>query len=156
VAELQDFSSFEPEVERTFVPHERSMRENEKRAYLLGFGTAGGFFVLAALVVAFLYTPCSNFCSRPPGSCKTDSEVARWKSNCENACSQLEHSSGLKITREEKDEKTGKTNTTTEDVSGTQYVQTLAACSFSGGGGTTCEEVVKNATTRGLWCESKN
>jgi hypothetical protein len=152
VAELKDFSSFDPMVETTFVPYERSMRDNEKRAYTIGFGFAGGLFVVASLVVAFLYTPCSNFCSRAPGSCKSESDIAKWKSNCENACAQLEHSSGLRIVREEKDEKSGKMNSTTEEVSGQAYVQTLAACAFSGGGGATCEGVVKTATERGLWC----
>jgi hypothetical protein len=155
MAELQDFSSFDREVEVTFVPFERNMKENEKRAFTIGFGIAGAIGAAAALVVLFLYTPCSNFCTRPPGSCKTDQEISAFKANCEDACRSLEHSSGLKLVHEEKDE-TGKSNTVTQDVSGTAYVQALAGCAFGGGAGLTCEEVVKNATARGLWCAEKN
>jgi hypothetical protein len=156
VADLDNFSSFDPEVERTFVPFERSMRENTKRALTIGFGIGGGLFVLAALVVGFLYTPCSNYCSKPPSSCKADSDIAAFKRNCENACSALEHTSGLKLLHENKDEKTGKSETSTESVSGREYVEALTACAFSGGAGTTCQEVVSNATGRGLWCAEKN
>jgi hypothetical protein len=152
VADLQDFSSFDKDVERTFVPFERNMRDNEKRAFTLGFGLAGAVFVLASLVVIFGYTPCSNFCERPPGSCKDPASIEKWKAGCEGACRDLEHASGLQIIREKKDEASGKMEQRTDTVGGTEYVQMLNACAFSGGGGLTCEGIVENATKRGLWC----
>lgn len=150
-----DFSSFSPNEEKAFVPFERTMRENAKRAFTIGFGIAGGVLVVAAAVVLFLYTPCSNFCEHPPGTCTTDAQVAAFKANCESACRSLEHESSLPIVRELKDEKTGKMNESKDSVGGTEFVQTLAACAFSGGGGTTCEGVTKIAEGKGLWCPKK-
>jgi hypothetical protein len=37
-------------------------------------------------------------------------------------------------------------------ASGTEFVEALSACSFSGGLGNVCEEVTKKAESFGLWC----
>jgi len=156
MAEPRDFSSFDPQVEATFVPFERTMKENEKRAGTLGLGIAAGVLVIAAITVGFLYSPCSGFCSRPPGSCKSERDIAAWKANCESACSALEHTSGLSFNREVKDEKTGEVRSYAEPATGAQFVTQLSSCAFSGGSGATCEGVVKVATEKGLWCAEKN
>src|SRR4051812_14993981 len=109
------------------------MRENTRRAFLIGGGIAGAMFAVAAFVCLVLYTPCSNFCERAPGSCKTEAQISAWKGNCEHACRTLEKTSGLQLTREVKEEGQKEGKITKFDVGGTEYVQTLNACAFSGG-----------------------
>ncbi len=155
MADLKDFSSFDPDQEKAFVPFEAAMKDNERRANLLGYGIAGGFFVVAALAVVVLYTPCSRFCDRPPAACKTDQEIKAFEANCTSACRALESERGLTIVRETKNDKTGQMEDHTDKVDGTEYVDNLASCAFSGGGGLTCEAITKYAATKGLWCLEK-
>jgi hypothetical protein len=158
VAELKDFSSFDPEQEKAFVPFEAFMKANEKRANNLGFGIGGGFFLVAALAVVALYTPCSRFCDRPPIACKGDAEIAAFKRSCESSCASLERERGLSIVREVKIKTTDNKEAfegRPDKIDGTEFVDMLASCAFSGGGGATCESITKYATTKGLWCEEK-
>ena len=155
MAELKDFSSFDPEQEKAFVPYEAAMRANTARANKLGYSIAGGFFVISALAVVLLYTPCSRFCERPPITCKTDQEISAFKNNCTSACRALEAERGLSIVRQTKNEATGKMEDHTDKIDGTEFVDNLASCAFSGGGGITCESITKYATSKGLRCEEK-
>ena len=155
MADPVDFSSFNPSEEKAFVPFERTMRANVKRAFTIGGGVAGGLFIIAAVVVLTGYTPCTRFCKSPPSTCSTDSQIAAFKANCETACRDLEHQSGLTILKEIKDEKTGKIVESHLAVSGEYFVDQLASCSFAGGSGSTCESVTKVAEARGLWCVKK-
>jgi hypothetical protein len=150
----QDFSSFAPAEERNFVGHERLMRSNESRANLIGFGAAGGMFLLGLLITVGLYSPCTNFCDHAPPTCK-DNAIAAWKASCESQCAVLERASGLQVLKlaagqEGSTEKEKKMEM--QPVSGAEYVQALSACSFAGGNGPTCEKVVEKATSMGLWC----
>jgi hypothetical protein len=145
-----DFSSFGPSEERAFVTHEKTMRANGARANLIGFGLAGGLFVLGLLVTGALYTPCTQFCDHPPATCKSDSSVASWRATCESTCSRLESTPGLSLLKGQQGA------TSMQPVGGTEYVQALGSCSFSNGAGAICEEVVKRATSMGLWCPETN
>ena len=156
MAELKDFSSFDPEQEKAFVPFEAFMKANEKRANTLGYSIAGGFLLVSGLAVLLLYTPCSRFCDRPPAACKTDQEIADFKRTCTSSCRALEAESGLSIVRQTKNPATGKMEDHSDKVDGTEYVDNLASCAFSGGGGLTCEAITKYATTKGLWCADKD
>lgn len=159
MAELKDFSSFDPEQEKAFIPFEASMKDNEKRANNLGLGIAGGFFLISSLAVVFLYTPCSRFCERPPSACKEDKDISAFKQNCESACAGLEREKGLTIIREvkilDKESRKEAFEPKPDKIDGTEFVDMLASCAFSGGGGTTCESITKYATTKGLWCAEK-
>jgi hypothetical protein len=149
-----DFSSFYPTEERAFVTHEKTMRANSSRASFVGFGIAGVLFVLGMIITLGLYSPCTNFCDHAPGSCKTDAAVASWRAGCESACGRLENTPGLSILKSRPNEDSK--NATMQPVAGTEYVSTLSACAFSGGNGAVCEEVVKRATSMGLWCPETN
>ncbi len=152
----QDFSSLPPNEERMFVGHEKTMRANESRANLLGFGLAGLAFVLGLVVTMGLYTPCTNFCDHPPPTCKEGAAQA-WKASCEQQCSGLEHQMGLQLLKlaPNQDPEAKEKKMEMASVSGTEYVQALSACSFAGGTGPTCEKVVEKATSMGLWCPEK-
>lgn len=149
-----NFSSFFPEQERAFVGHEKRMREISSRASLMGFGIAGTLFVIGLGVTLGMYTPCTNFCDHPPGSCKSDKTMADWRAGCATACARLESTPGMQMLKAKSAENTKETVMTV--VSGTEYVEALSACSFSGGLGNVCEEVTKRAVTMGLWCPETN
>jgi hypothetical protein len=155
VADLKDFSSFDPDQEKAFVPFESAMKTNEGRANRFGLTLAISMFVVGSFSVVLLYTPCSRFCEHPPASCKTDQEVADFKRICTTHCRALEAEQGLSIVRETKNQKTGQMEDHTDKVDGTEYVDNLASCAFSGGGGVTCEGITKYAATKGLWCLDK-
>lgn len=159
MADLVDFSSFSKEEEPAFVPFERSMRDNEKRANTIGYGIAGGIFALFALIVLLLYSPCNKFCERPPGACTTDQEKAAFRSACESACHAAEHGPSQAIKTEVRehpeDEKSQKMKVVDETIDGREFVDKLNACAFSGGAGTTCESIAKLAVPMGLWCAKK-
>lgn len=159
MADLTDFSSLNPAEEKAFVPFERVMRENSKRAYTIGFGIAGVVFVIVSAVVLSMYTPCTRFCERPPSTCTKDADIAAFKQNCWNSCRTLEREGKQPLKREVKvnpaDEKSKETKVVEESVSGTEFVENLAACAFGGGAGLTCEGVTKIAEGRGLWCHKE-
>ncbi len=155
MADLSDFSSLNPAEEKAFVPFERVMRENSKRAYTIGFGIAGLVFVIISAVVLSMYTPCTRFCERPPSTCTKDADIAAFKQNCWNSCRALEHESGLPLVREVKNKETNKMEEVKTTIGGTEFVENLAACAFGGGAGLTCEGVTKIAEGRGLWCAKK-
>lgn len=156
MADLSDFSSFPKDAEKTFVPFERTMRENRKRAFTIGAAVGGAIFLVGALSVLFLYTPCTTFCQRPPSGCESEADIAKWKANCESACAALEHESGLQIAHEITDDKTGEVvKKWTDTVDGTTFIKQLSSCAFSGSSGATCESVTKVAEQRGLWCAQK-
>ena len=152
MADLTDFSSFNPAEEKAFVPFERVMRENSKRALTLGLAIAGAVFVLISLVVLSMYTPCTRFCERPPSTCTKDSDIAAFKQNCWTSCRALQAENNLPLVRELKNKETNKMEELKESISGSEFVEHLAACAFSGGAGLTCEGVTKIAEGRGLWC----
>lgn len=151
-----DFSSLPPNEERMFVGHEKTMRANTGRANLIGFGLAGCAFVLGLAVTLGMYTPCTQFCDHAPPTCK-EGAITQWKASCEQQCGGLEHQMGLQLLKvaasQEADVKEKRLEMVS--VSGTEYVQALAACSFAGGNGATCEKVVEKATSMGLWCPEK-
>ena len=153
-----DFSSLSPEAERAFVVHEKTMRANSGQADKIGWGIAALLFVVGAGVSAGLYTPCTRYCARPPSGCKTDAQIADFKANCENRCRSLEAQNDLHMLRNTGEVQAGKNATrklVKTPVSGSEYVEGLEGCSFAGGAGQICEEVVKRATSLGLWCEEK-
>lgn len=127
-----DFSSFSPAEERTFLPFERLMQNNGRRAARLGLGLAAIGFVVGSLVVAILYTPCARYCERPPTSCRNDIQSAEWKRTCDSACAGFERQHGK------------------------DFVETLTGCAFANSTAGKCDVVTKAATSVGLWCEAKN
>jgi hypothetical protein len=149
---LVDFSSFSPEQEALFVPFEAAMRANARRAGTISATVAGGLLVVLLVVCVGLYTPCNAFCARPPGPCKTAAQISAWRAGCESSCRALEHASGLTVDKESKVGE-GERRVVQAAIGGTEFVQTLNACAFSGSTGVTCSSVVKNALSHGLWCE---
>ena len=102
----RDFSSFGPEEERTFGNHEQTMLSNGRRAGILGFGVAGVLFLLGAGIAGFLYSPCTKYCERPPGGCKTEAQLAEFHRGCEASCSNLEKKKGtvyVEVSRRDRD-----------------------------------------------------
>ena len=91
MADLVNFSSFSTEEEKAFVPFERTMRDNAKKAATMGMVVGGVLLLLMTLVNVGLYSPCTAYCHQAPSSCKTESELAKWKENCPAACEVLEH-----------------------------------------------------------------
>jgi len=158
----KDFSSMPPEEERSFIVFEKSTRANAKKAMTIAL-IVGGVMALCGVLVGFvLYTPCTAFCERAPSTCK-GSQIDTWKAGCSNSCSNLEHQSGLTITKPKKyatageaDAATSQKELETVGVSGTEYVQALNACSFANGAGATCEKIVEKAVSMGLWCPETN
>jgi hypothetical protein len=145
-----DFSSLSRDDEKRFVPFELAMRDNGRRANLIGGAVALALLAVILLVVGGLYSPCNTFCRRPPSGCKTAAQIETWRAGCANACSALEHAGGLTVDKDAIP--SAPPYKTSVAVSGTEYVQTLNACVFSGGADVTCNSVVKEATARGLWC----
>jgi hypothetical protein len=152
LSQLADFSSLSPDEEKRFIPFEQAMRENGRRAFITGVAVSGALAVALLIVFLGLYTPCNQFCARPPGPCRTAAQVSAWRASCENSCSALVHASGLTVDKE-RVSAGGKINVDKVATSGTEYVQTLNACVFSNGADSTCKSVIKGASERGLWCE---
>jgi len=156
----QNFSSFPDAEERSFIVQEKTMRANGHAANVIGWGIAAGGLLLGALIVAALYSPCYQYCQRPAGSCDTEDKASAFKRTCENACASLEKQSGLQVlqptgNKVKNSEGKEETEMAMRPVTGTEYLQTLAGCSFAGGAGRVCEKVVENATSLGLWCPEK-
>jgi hypothetical protein len=152
VSPLADFSSLAPDEEKRFIPFERAMRENGRRAFSTGVAVAGALAAVLLFVCLGLYSPCNQFCARPPGPCRTPAQVSAWRVSCESSCSALEHAGGLSVDKE----RVGAGDKLIVDKvtqSGTEYVQTLNACVFSNSKDATCRSVIKGASERGLWCE---
>jgi hypothetical protein len=126
---LSNFSSLAPDEEQRFVPFERAMRDNARRALIIGVAVAAALGVVLLAVCFGLYTPCNRFCARPPGPCRTPAQVSAWRASCESSCSALVHERG------------------------DEHVQMLNACVFSGSVAATCNALVKSAQDHGLWCE---
>ena len=158
----KDFSSLPPDEERHFVVFEKTTRANAKSAMTMALIVGGVMAVCGVMVGFVLYTPCTAFCERAPSTCK-GSAIDTWRAACPGQCSNLEHQSGLTVTKPKKyatageaDAATSQKELETVSVNGTEYVQALNACSFANGAGATCEKIVEKATSMGLWCpESK-
>jgi hypothetical protein len=131
VSQLVGFSSFAPDEEQRFVPFEAAMRDNGRRALVVGGGVGAALLVALLGIVFGLYSPCNRFCARPPGPCHTEAQIAAWRASCESSCSAFARAQG------------------------TEAVQTLNACVFSGGIGTGCNSAIEAAQARGLWCRDK-
>jgi hypothetical protein len=149
---LVDFSSLVPDEERRFVPFERAMRDNGRRALVIGLACAGGLLAVLLFICVGLYTPCNTFCARPPNACRAEPQLSAWRARCESSCSAVEHASGFTVDKERVGSD-GAIHTDKIALDGTAYLQTLNACVFSGGRDATCSSAIKTAAVRGLWCE---
>lgn len=128
----KDFSSLPPEAEQAFVGHELHMRNNARRAAVIGLGIAGVGFLAGSGVVAAFYTPCSKYCERPPIVCNSPAQEQHFKQTCEAQCLNF------------------------EKTRGPQYIEDLQGCAFANSTSGRCEEITKFATPSGLWCEKKD
>lgn len=89
----KDFTSFPPEIEAKFIPHERMARQTLAHANKVGYIVGGSMFGAMVLIYLLFYTPCSKFCDKPPPSCKITNAKA-YTEMCENACGQIRKARG--------------------------------------------------------------
>jgi hypothetical protein len=125
----RDFSSFGPQEEAAFVPHEERMRANLGKGNLAA-AALGGIMLIFGVVIYLLYSPCTAYCDRPPAVCSGQKDA--WSARCPAACEAFASQNGHK------------------------EVQHLAGCVFSGGGGESCKAVMDKGIQTGLVCERKD
>ncbi|MFO0578207.1 MAG: hypothetical protein U1A78_29730 [Polyangia bacterium] len=128
----KDFTSYSPEIEAQFVPHERTARQTLAYANKVGYMVGGGMFGLMVLIYLVFYTPCSKFCEKPPSTCKI-ADAKAYTEMCENTCGQIRKQRG------------------------NEYVERMGGCSQAvGATPKECEDVNKVMIDAKLMCAEKD